>query len=179
MGPRRSHSRERPPADFESSVTDSSPARSYVYDQNGPYGVSLEATSIEGHVAGEQEKPRSSALNFTNIFGIKENSAWRTNFIGVGTDPNGTLFDLRFLSPTEKWCSISRTCLFSPGKSSSGPSDLSSGSPTSTDRSSNPGYFSETERTSDCSHRGATSPFICPASFRWPEFSLPLSRESA
>ena len=34
-------------------------------------------------------------LNFTNIFGIEENSAWRTIFMGVGTDPAGTLFDLR------------------------------------------------------------------------------------
>ena len=67
----------------------------YVYDQNGPYGVSLEATPIEGHVAAEQNKSRSSALNFTNIFGIEENSSWRTNFMGVGTDPNGTLFNLR------------------------------------------------------------------------------------
>ena len=67
----------------------------YVYDQNGPYGVSLEATPIEGHVAAEQSKSRPSVLNFTNIFGIEENSAWRTNFMGVGTDPNGTLFDLR------------------------------------------------------------------------------------
>lgn len=67
----------------------------YVYDQNGPYGVTLEATPIEGHVAAEGAKARSSVLNFTNIFGIEENSAWRTNFMGVGTDPAGTLFDLR------------------------------------------------------------------------------------
>jgi hypothetical protein len=67
----------------------------YVYDQNGPFGVSLEATPIEGQVAAEQSKSRPSVLNFTNIFGIEENSAWRTNFMGVGTDPNGTLFDLR------------------------------------------------------------------------------------
>ena len=67
----------------------------YVYDQNGPYGVTLEATPIEGHVAAEDAGARASALNFTNIFGIEENSAWRTNFMGVGTDPAGTLFDLR------------------------------------------------------------------------------------
>ncbi len=67
----------------------------YVYDQNGPYGVSLEATPIEGHVAADDAKSRPSVLDFTNIFGIEENSAWRTNFMGVGTDPNGTLFDLR------------------------------------------------------------------------------------
>lgn len=66
-----------------------------VYDQNGPYGVSLEATPIKGQVAAEDAKSRSSLLDFTNIFGIDENSAWRTNSIGVGTDPNGTLFDLR------------------------------------------------------------------------------------
>jgi hypothetical protein len=67
----------------------------YVYDENGPYGVSLEATPIEGQVAAEDAKSRPSVLNFTNVFGIEENSAWRTNFLGVGTDPNGTLFDLR------------------------------------------------------------------------------------
>ena len=67
----------------------------YVYDQNGPYGVSLEATPIEGQVATEQSKSRPSVLDFTNIFGIQENSEWRTNFMGVGTDPDGTLFDLR------------------------------------------------------------------------------------
>jgi hypothetical protein len=67
----------------------------YVYDQNGPYGVSLEATPIEGQVAAEGSGARPSVLDFTNIFGIEENSAWRTNFMGVGTDPNGTLFDLR------------------------------------------------------------------------------------
>lgn len=67
----------------------------YVYDQNGPYGVSLEATPIEGQVAAEQSKSRPSVLDFTNIFGIQENSEWRTNFMGVGTDPNGTLFNLR------------------------------------------------------------------------------------
>ena len=67
----------------------------YVYDQNGPYGVSLEATPIEGQVAADEAKARPSVLDFTNIFGIEENSAWRTNFMGVGTDPNGTVFDLR------------------------------------------------------------------------------------
>jgi hypothetical protein len=66
----------------------------YVYDQNGPYGVTLEAIPIEGQVAAEGAKSRPSVLNFTNIFGIEENSAWRTNLMGVGTDPAGTLFDL-------------------------------------------------------------------------------------
>lgn len=67
----------------------------YVYDQHGPYGVSLEAIPIEGQVAAEDAKARPSVLDFTNIFGIEENSAWRTNFMGVGTDPNGTFFNLR------------------------------------------------------------------------------------
>ena len=67
----------------------------YVYDQNGPYGVSLEATPIEGQVASDMAKARDSVLDFTNIFGIEQNADWRTNFMGVGTDPAGTLFDLR------------------------------------------------------------------------------------
>ncbi len=67
----------------------------YVYDQNGPYGVSLEATPIEGNVAADGAESRMSTLNFTNIFGIEQNSDWRTNFMGVGTDPAGTVFDLR------------------------------------------------------------------------------------
>jgi len=67
----------------------------YVYDQNGPYGVSLEASPITANVATESNSSRTSTINFTNIFGIEENSDWRTNFMGVGTDPNGTTFDLR------------------------------------------------------------------------------------
>lgn len=67
----------------------------YIYDMTGPYGQGFEAIPIEGGVYAAGSSVRASNLNVTQIFGIEENADFRTNFVGVGADPNGTTFDLR------------------------------------------------------------------------------------
>ncbi len=67
----------------------------YIYDRNGPYGQAFEAVPVEGALYAVEGTLRFSTLSFTQIFGIAENADFRTNFVGVGIDPNGTTFDLR------------------------------------------------------------------------------------
>jgi len=69
--------------------------KAYIYDMNGPYGQAFEATPVEGGVFEQAASKRASSLNVTQIFGIENNDSFRTNFVGVGIDANGTTFDLR------------------------------------------------------------------------------------
>ncbi len=69
--------------------------KAYIYDMNGPYGQAFEATPVEGGVFEQNASKRASALNVTQIFGIENNDRFRTNFLGVGIDAGGTVFNLR------------------------------------------------------------------------------------
>ena len=74
--------------------------QAFIYDMNGPYGQSFEAIPVEGGVFAASSAPRASALDVTQIFGIENNADFRTNFLGVGVDPNGTTFNLRVYDET-------------------------------------------------------------------------------
>lgn len=67
----------------------------YIYDMTGPYGQSFDAIPVEGGVFAAASAARGSTLNVTQIFGIENNDMFRTNFVGVGADPMGTVFNLR------------------------------------------------------------------------------------